>query len=161
MKRKQLARIDLSNPDKPKIIFNSVKAFNSDLMDFKHNQRIWVQVETYSKTRSLEQNKVLHWYINEISEETGQDPEDIKDVLKNKFLKVALLDKNGEVMADNNGEVLERVRNTSELNTLEFNEFTEKIRLFAQEFLNLYLPLPNEEVEFKFNDYPTLNRENI
>ena len=150
MKRKQLARIDLSNPDKPKIIFNSVRAFNADLKDFKNNQRIWVQVETYRKTRSLEQNKVLHWYINEISEETGQDANDIKDVLKKKFLTVALLDKDGEIIADNNGEVLERVKNTSELNTVEFNEFTEKIRLFAQEFLNIYLPLPNEEVELKF-----------
>lgn len=150
MKRKQLAKIDLSNPDKPTLKLSSNKSFLSDLKDFKHEERVWVQIESYRKIRSLEQNKVLHWYINEISEETGQDADDIKDVLKKKFLTVALLDKDGEIMADNNGEVLERVKNTSELNTVEFNEFTEKIRLFAQEFLSIYLPLPNEAVELKF-----------
>ena len=59
MKRKQLAKIDLSNPDKPTLKLSSNKSFLSDLKDFKHEEGVWVQIESYSPKRSLNQNSLL------------------------------------------------------------------------------------------------------
>lgn len=151
MKRRQLGRVNLSDPNNPKVDLVSRKAFQDDLKDFKHGERVWLETSTYYRQRSVSQNAVLHWYISEISEETGMDKDEIKEALKKKFLTVALTDKNGEIMADkDSGEVLERVKSTTELTTIEFNDFTENIRLWSNSYLNLQLPLPNESVELKF-----------
>jgi hypothetical protein len=56
-------------------------------------------------------------------------------------------------MADkSSGEVLERVKATSELTVTEFMEFTDNVRLWGEEFLGLHLPLPEEQVELKFRN---------
>jgi hypothetical protein len=79
--------------------------------------------------------------------------EPIKDALKKKFLTVALTTKDGEIMADKStGEVLERVKGTSELTVTEFMDFTDNVRVWAMEFLGLILPLPEEQVELKFRN---------
>lgn len=157
MKRKQLARIDLSNPDKPKIIFNSVKAFNSDLKDFKDGQKIWIIVEKYHAQRSLSQNSLLHVWLGIIAEEMGVDDiEEPKYYLKEKFLKVPLTDKNGNEIADENGEVMMVVKDTSALNKLEFGEFMDKVNRWALEFLNCSLPQPEQQQELPINNYPTI-----
>jgi hypothetical protein len=112
----------------------------------------WViTITKYKKKRSIEQNAVLHWYINDIAKETGMNPEIIKEALKMKFLTTTMLDGDGEPLCDKQtGEVLTYVRSTTDLNTVEFMTFLEEIRLWSQEFLNLYLPLPNEDTELKF-----------
>lgn len=152
MKRKQLARIDLSNPDKPKLIYD-LKAFRSDIRDFKHDQRVWIQIETYYRKRTVEQNNVLHWYLQEIADETGMEMLDVKEQMAKKYLTVDQLDKNDNIVCDpETGEVMTRVKSTTELSTVEFNDYTEKIRQWANEFLNLQLPLPNENAELNFKD---------
>jgi hypothetical protein len=120
---------------------------------FKDGDRVTVTIASRKKKRSLPQNAVLHWYIQEIADETGMDKDVIKDVLKHKFLSVDIRDANGEIMADtSSGEVLKRVRSTTELSTIEFMEFTEQIRLWALDFLNLNLPLPDQQANIKFNN---------
>lgn len=153
MKRKQLARIDLSDPKNPKINFNSLDAFRDDLRQFKQDERIWITVERYYRKRTTEQNNVLHWYLQEISDETGMEMLDVKEQMARKYLTVELKDNNDEIRVDpETGEVMTRVMSTTELNTVSFNEYTEKIRLWANEYLNMSLPLPNEEPELKFTD---------
>jgi hypothetical protein len=67
---------------------------------------------------------------------------------------VPLTTKDGEIIADkSSGEVLERVKGTSELTVVEFMEFTDNVRLWAMEFLGMYLPLPEEQVELNFRDH--------
>jgi hypothetical protein len=118
---------------------------------YKDNEKVTVTIATRYNKRSKSQNSVLHWYINEIAEETGMEPEAIKEVLRHKFLSVDAVDKNGEIMADKStGEVLKAYRSTTQLTTVEFNEFTEKIRLWSNDFLGLQLPLPSEPIELKF-----------
>jgi hypothetical protein len=120
-------------------------------LSFDDGAKVTVEIKTRRKPRSLKQNSVLHWYINEIAEETGIEPNAIKEVLRHKFLSVDAVDKNGDIMADKStGEVLKTYRSTTNLSTIEFNEFTEQIRLWANDFLGLQLPLPNEDVELKF-----------
>jgi hypothetical protein len=148
MQKRNLAIINLSDPNIPKLDLLSKKSFTEDLKDFKDKDRVWIVVETYYPKRSLKQNNLLHLYLSEISKETGAQLEQIKDALKKKFLSVPLTTKDGEIIADkSSGEVLERVKGTSELTVIEFMEFTENVRLWAMDFLGLYLSLPEEQVE--------------
>jgi hypothetical protein len=118
---------------------------------FKDGDKVTVTIATRRKPRSLKQNAVLHWYINAIADETGIDKNDVKEVLRHKFLAEDILDQNGEIMADKaSGEVLRRYKSTTELSTIEMLTFTEEIRQWSLDFLNLPLPLPNEEIELKF-----------
>ena len=153
MQKRNLAIINLSDPTKPKLDFLSKKNFLNDLKDFKDKDRVWIVIEKYYAKRSLKQNNLLHLYLSEIAKETGMQLEQIKDALKKKFLTVALTTKDGEIIADKeSGEVLERVRGTSELTVVEFMEFTDNVRIFAMEFLGIYLPLPDEQTELKLNN---------
>ena len=154
MQKRNLAIINLSDPEKPKLDFLSKKSFLDDLKDFTHKDRVWIVVEKYYTKRSLKQNNLLHLYLSEIAKETGMQLEQIKEALKNKFLTVPLTTKEGEIMADkSSGEVLERVKGTSELTVVEFIEFTENVRLWSAEFLGIYLPLPEEQVELNFRNH--------
>ena len=154
MQKRNLAIINLSDPDKPKLDFVSKKSFLSDLKDFTHKDRVWIVVEKYYAKRSLRQNNLLHLYLSEIAKETGMQLEPIKDALKKKFLTVPLTTNDGEIIADkSSGEVLERVKGTSELTVTEFMEFTDNVRVWGEEFLGLHLPLPEEQVELKFHNH--------
>lgn len=151
MQKRNLAIVNLTDHTKPKLDFLSKKNFLEDLKDFKDKDRVWIVIEKYYAKRSLKQNNLLHLYLSEIAKETGMQLEQIKDALKKKFLTVALTTKDGEIIADKeSGEVLERVRGTSELTVVEFMEFTDNVRLWSAEFLGLILPLPEEQVELKF-----------
>lgn len=151
MQKRNLAIINLSDPEKPKLDFLSKKSFLEDLKDFTHKDRVWIVVEKYYTKRSLKQNNLLHLYLSEIAKETGMQLEQIKDALKKKFLTVPLTTKDGDIMADKaTGEVLERVKGTSELTVTEFMEFTDNVRVWAMDFLGIYLELPEEQVELKF-----------
>ena len=153
MQKRNLAIVNLTDPNKPKLDFLSKKNFLNDLKDFKDKDRVWIVIEKYYTKRSLKQNNLLHLYLSEIAKETGMQLEQIKDALKKKFLTVALTTKDGEIIADKeSGEVLERVRGTSELTVVEFMEFTDNVRIFAMEFLGIYLPLPDEQTELKLNN---------
>jgi hypothetical protein len=153
MQKRNLAIVNLTDPNKPKLDFLSKKNFLNDLKDFKDKDRVWIVIEKYYTKRSLKQNNLLHLYLSEIAKETGMQLEQIKDALKKKFLTVELTTKDGEIIADKeSGEVLERVRGTSELTVVEFMEFTDNVRIFAMEFLGIYLPLPDEQTELKLNN---------
>ena len=85
------------------------------------------------KQRSNPQN-AYYWgvVIKLIHDHTGQDINTIHGVLTGMFLKVKdWLDK-------------ERIRSTTELTTVEFEEYLEKCRQWAAIALEVYIPLPNE-----------------
>ena len=154
MQKRNLAIINLSDPNIPKLDLLSKKSFTEDLKGFKNKDMVWIVVETYYPKRSLKQNNLLHLYLSEIAKETGAQLEQIKDALKKKFLTVPLTTKDGEIIADkSSGEVLERVKGTSELTVIEFMEFTENVRLWAMDFLGLYLSLPEEQVELNLKNH--------
>jgi len=144
MKRRQPARIDKSNPDQPMVIFSNIKAFVGDLKDFPDGARIWVELESYYRKRTLSQNNLLHFYCDEIAQETGMEMLAVKEQMAKKYLTVEVVDKNCNVVADpETGEVMTRVKSTSELDTVEFASFVDKIWLWANDFLNLQLPQPD------------------
>lgn len=147
MIKHSLGFIDLeSDPKNPKIKLVGKKAFQDNLRAFGHGTKVWFITETFYRQRSLEQNSTLHWYIGMIEKETGQDNKHIKSTLCKMFLEPkALLDKNGNEMANPaTGEIMTYIPSTSDLTTVEMNEFWDKIRQWALDFLGLDLPLPDK-----------------
>ncbi len=76
-----------------------------------------------------------------LAEHTGYTPDELHEVLKQKFLPhvLALLDGNGEVK----GEFV-MGGSTRTLKTDEFMAYVEQVRRFASEELDVYIPDPNE-----------------
>lgn len=152
MKRKNLARVNLSDPNKPKLDFVSLSSMQSDLRDFKDGARVWVEVSTYYRTRTLDQNSLMHAYFQEIADQSKMHPEKVKAAMKAQFLTVPVLDDDDNpVLNKKTGELLMQVKDTSELTTIECAEFCENIRLFAMDF-GIYLKEPGEQEELKFTN---------
>ena len=90
-------------------------------------------IKKQRKPRSNQQNRYMHGVIFKlIAEEIGDSVEEVKSAMKNKFLKYET--KSG----------LEAIKDTSDLSTVELENFNEKCRRWASSFLNIYIPLPNE-----------------
>ena len=95
-------------------------------------QQIEVIVRKPKKTRTDSQRKYYFGVIVAlISEEIGENKNVVHEQLKVKFL----YDLSGE---------LPKVRSTSDLTTVEEEEYHSEIRMWASEFLQMYIPLPNE-----------------
>lgn len=121
------------------------KAFE-DLED----SRYLVKIDKANK-RSLPQN-AYYWSViiplvkaglkdigyNEIKTES-----DAHEVLKYLFLKK-------QIPNENTGEVVEILGSTTKLTTTEFNLFIEQIIIWAAEYLNIQIPLPNEQLQMKY-----------
>jgi len=147
MMRKQIAKVNNADPKRPVVEFQDINAFKDDLNSFKDGTRIWVTLEKHYNKRSLSQNSTIHWYIHMICEETGHDEEFMKEFLAKKYLTVSMLDQDGNEQADpETGEVMTRVRGTSELNVVEFMMFMDKIWMWANDFLGMQLPQPDPEM---------------
>lgn len=71
------------------------------------------------------------------------NPEHLK--LIHEFLKARFL--HGEELHDANGEVHTMPPTTTILTTTEAEEYYDQCRQFAAEYLNITIPLPNEQVE--------------
>lgn len=152
MKRKQIARIDLSDPNSPKLKYDA-KLMKEDLKAFKGGERVTITIERYYRKRTLQQNNLFHLYCGAIADDTGQDLEDVKSTVKLLYARKLVLDKDGNEMFNiETGEVLEYVQDTSKMNTVEMADLTEKTRMFALEYFNIHLELPDEQVELRFRN---------
>jgi len=146
MKRTSIADLDLSDPNNPKLVHLNRGVVKQNLQDFGKSVRVLVTYETYYTKRSVDQNSTLHWYMSIIAEETGMEMLDVKDQMAKKYLKTEIKDKDGGLVADpETGEVMTKVMSTADLTTIQFNEYTEKIRMWAGQFLGIDLPEPDPE----------------
>jgi RNA recognition motif-containing protein len=81
---------------------------------------------------------------NDLQEGNPEHIELVHDFLKNKFLQ------NGIDIVNAQGEVETLPSSTTRCSRFEQEEYHEKIRRWAAEYLNVSIPLPNEQVEFIF-----------
>ena len=68
--------------------------------------------------------------------------EQTHELLKLRFLKETIL-------ANDNGEYIERIKSTTELSTSEFMELIMEVQKFAIEYFNTEIPNPNEEIKLE------------
>lgn len=121
-----------------RIIFNNPDKFGKFLKQ-NEGKELQLRIEKPregKKIRSAEQNR-YYWgvVVNMIGEETGHFPEEVHEHLKWRFLRI-------------HGK-LETVRSTTSLTTIEFVEYCEKCRIWANEFLKLNIPT----VDDFYNNY--------
>ena len=124
------------------------KNFDEHLKSFE-GKEVQLILDRKKKQRGTQQNRYYWGVVVKIVKsglkETGfneyRSDESVSDLLKFRFLKVKEVSEYGEE--------LERVKSTTELTTIEFEEYLEEIRQWAAEFLNVQIPLPNEELELE------------
>jgi hypothetical protein len=108
------------------------KKFHEHVKSLKDGQ-YFVTVQKQKKTRSLNQNGYYFGVVVAmIAEKLGYTPDETHQSLRTQFL------------SEKHESGLSRIKSTSELSTVEFEKYLEVVRMFASEFLNLYIPLPHE-----------------
>lgn len=89
----------------------------------ERNQGKWVDIIPRNPKRSLTQNAYYWVYLNVISEETGNDIDDLHEFFKHKYLPfktITIKGKKGE-------HTFKRITSTSELSKNDFGEYLDKI----------------------------------
>lgn len=109
--------------------------FEVYLKQFQEEQEIKVVVSKYYKPRSLNQNSYMWGVVYSlIANELGYTTEEIHDLMRIEHLT----DRTGKYP---------RVKSTSELSTIEMEDYLSKCRTWASAELGVYIPLPNEAVQ--------------
>jgi hypothetical protein len=102
-------------------------------------KRVQLTVERMKHTRSNGPNR-YYWgvVVDEIAKHTGHDPEQIHELLKQMFSP------QWTVFISAKGERASIPTSTTRLDTIEFTEYTERCRVWANELSGLQIPLPGE-----------------
>lgn len=128
-------KVKLLNTDQPGI----------DIQKYDEGDRVVMKLETFYRKMSKDQRGALHWYFDEIAKFTGHTKDEIKEMLKAKFLLVPMTDANGnEVVDARTGQVEMVVKETRSLSTVETMAFMAEIKEWAWEVLQLFLPEPDK-----------------
>lgn len=100
-----------------------------------------VEIKRYTENRSGNQNR-YYWgvVIQMFSEYSGFFPDEVHELLKNKFLKY-------DKAFKDTGESVTISRSTTDLDTWEFEQYLEQCRIYAATVLEIVIPLPNECME--------------
>lgn len=129
------------------LYFDNADQFKKYLATFPNEKRVEVTVEKIKHPRTNSQNR-YYWgvVVEEIAQHTGHDPEQVHELLKQmfspKWYYPVLARMNGRTEMTDDGIPT----STTRLDTLAFVEYTEKCRLWANEFLGLQIPLPGEVI---------------
>jgi hypothetical protein len=122
---------------------NLVNTFRK-ITDYVKGKDDWfvIEIQKSKQVRSLNQNK-YYWgvVVKILSGHTGYTSDETHQELARMFLGY-----------DNNGKRF--VKSTTKLNTFEFEQYTEKCRIWARNEMSVHIPLPNEITE---EIYMTLN----
>jgi hypothetical protein len=108
-----------------------------DYLHTLNGKRVELTVEKLKHPRTNSQNR-YYWgvVVHEIAKHTGHDLEQIHELLKQMFSP-----KWHWAGATFNAPI---PTSTTRLDTIEFTDYIEKCRLWANEFLGLQIPLPGE-----------------
>ena len=102
------------------------------------NKRTVLKCKLYRKQRSNPQN-AYYWgvVLPMIADELGYDIDEIHDLMKLKFNKQVRQGTRGEMALPGS---------TTKLTTTEFEEYLERIRVWAITEFGIKIPLPNETI---------------
>ena len=112
-------------------------------------KQIVIKIEKFKKKRSTQQNRFYYGVIIPIVQnclkEAGHimTSESTHDLIKLKFLKETLF------VNETTGEVIERIKSTTELSTSQFMDLLAEINNFTFEYFGVTLPNPNDDLTLK------------
>lgn len=97
--------------------------FSDKLLKIPEGKKVWVTVDDRAPKRSEQQNRFYWMYLNNISDETGNETEDLHTHFKSQYLRLpqAVLTVNGVDV------VVQKYRSTTDLSKAEFSEYMQKI----------------------------------
>lgn len=126
----------------PELVNSALEKFLNNALD----KLVSVSWKSVKPTRSLLQNK-YYWgvVIAYLSKEIGYAPDYMHEYMKQEFLWADEQD-----MPD--GKTAKITRSTKHLTTRQFDDYIQKIRIWAGDFLSLDIPLPNQ-TQFDYTGY--------
>ena len=109
------------------------------LLKFLAGKAVTIAIAEAKRSRSDNQNR-YYWgvVVKMLGDELGYAQDEMHDALKFKFLRLEA--------EPEKGRVLETVRSSSKLKTDEFEDYVERIRIWAASELGIVIPLPNEVI---------------
>lgn len=120
------------------------------ICDFE-NKEIVIRIERKKKKRSNPQN-AFYWGVclplmQQALKESGNlmTLNDVHELLKLRFLKETIL------VNEETGQIVERIKSTTELSTSQFMDYMAEITVFASEYFGVEIPQPNENITLKFD----------
>jgi len=127
-----------------KLTFKQRSVFLDDVSKLKDGDYV-VTVENRKKTRSIEQNRYYWGVVVPLVKEGLNDigykltTEAVHEFLKGQFNVK-------EIVNEKSGEILKAVGSTTELTTSGMMEYFAQIQQWATEYLNIYIPDPNQQL---------------
>jgi hypothetical protein len=112
-------------------------------------KQIVIKIEKAKKKRSTQQNRFYYGVIIPIVQNCLKEAghimtnESTHDLIKLKFLKEALF------VNEETGEVIERIKSTTELSTSQFMDLLAEINNFTFEYFGVSLPSPTDDLTLK------------
>jgi hypothetical protein len=112
-------------------------------------KQIVIKIEKAKKKRSTQQNRFYYGVIIPIVQNCLKEAghimtnESTHDLIKLKFLKEALF------VNEETGEVIERIKSTTELSTSQFMDLLAEINNFTFEYFGVTLPSPTDDLTLK------------
>lgn len=113
------------------------------------NKQVVIKIERFKKKRSTQQNRFYYGVIIPIVQNCLKEAghimtnESTHDLIKLKFLKETLF------VNEDTGEVIERIKSTTELSTSQFMDLLAEINNFTFEYFGVSLPSPNDDLTLK------------
>lgn len=122
------------------LCFLDIPAYIRYVSAFKPEQIVEVTIKKPARKRTLSQNNYL-WGVcyKIIGDELGYDIEEIHEIMKQRFLK-----RQKDVDFKGKKITLEKTLSTTKLSTTQFNQYVDKVKMFASSELGIYIPDPNE-----------------
>lgn len=131
-----MRRVFLGTAKEGELIYDEPKAVE-EYLRYDVPGKVEVIIRKPKNKRTLPQNK-YYWsvIVEMISNETGNSKDDIHKLLKYEFLS--------EVADIPSGEEYLYIRSSTELTTIEWEDYNKKCRMWASDNLNMFIPKPNE-----------------
>ena len=120
-----------------------------DAIQTFEGKQIIIKIEKAKKKRSTQQNRFYYGVIIPIVQNCLKEAghvmtnENTHDLIKLKFLKETLF------VNETTGEVIERIKSTTELSTSQFMDLLAEINNFTFEYFGVSLPSPNDDLTLK------------
>lgn len=120
-----------------------------DAIETFEGKQIVIKIEKFKKKRSTQQNRFYYGIVIPIVQNCLKEAghimtnESTHDLIKLKFLKETLF------VNEDTGEVIERIKSTTELSTSQFMDLLAEINNFTSEYFGVSLPSPNDDLTLK------------
>ena len=120
-----------------------------DAISTFEGKQVVIKIEKFKKKRSTQQNRFYFGIVVPIVQNCLKEAghimtnESTHDLIKLKFLKETLF------VNEDTGEVIERIKSTTELSTSQFMDLLAEINNFTFEYFGVILPSPNDDLTLK------------